>query len=101
MTAMDGDPVAIARMYKQHAHFLQLELNTLHRELSAKYEETLSLGQENATLKSENAKFQQRIKELTGKLSGKPARELPAFVKANVADRPRRRPGRKQGHPAA
>ena len=101
MTAMDGDPVAIARMHERHAHFLQLEINALHRELSAKSEEALSLRQENAALKSQNAKLQQRIEELTGKSSAKPERELPAFVKANVADRPRRRPGRKQGHPAA
>ena len=101
MIAMDGDPVAIARMYKQHAHFLQLEINTLHEHLSIRAEETLSLRQENTALRAENAKFKQRIEELTGKSSTKPEQELPAFVKANVADRPRRRPGRKKGHPAA
>lgn len=98
---MDGDPVAIARMYERHAHFLQLEVNALRGHLSAEKEDTRSLRQENAALKTENAKLQQRIEELTGEASAKPERALPAFVKANVAVRPRRRPGREKGHEAA
>ena len=101
MIAMDGNAVSIARMHERHAHFLQVENNTLHRDLSAKYEELLSLRQENAALRSENAKLKKRIGELTGKSSAETKRDVPAFVKANVADRPRRRPGRKKGHPAA
>ncbi|HVP11618.1 MAG TPA: hypothetical protein VMV94_10570, partial [Phycisphaerae bacterium] len=46
--AMDGDPIAIARMYEQHARFLQIENNTLHRDLSAKYADCLALRKENA-----------------------------------------------------
>ena len=88
-------------MYERHAHFLQLEVNALHEELSAKYAEATALQQENAGLRAENARLQQRIEEMTRKSSLKPERELPAFIKANVADGPRRRPGRKQGHPAA
>jgi transposase len=88
-------------MHERHAHFLQIENNTLRRDLSAKYEEALSLRQENTALKSENAKLQKRIADLTGKSSAPPARDVPAFVKANVPDRPGRRPGRKPGHPAA
>lgn len=98
---MDGDPIAIARMHERHAHFLQLELNTLRRDLSTKYEETLSLRQENAALKSENARLKQQVDELTRQPSSKPERGVPAFVKANVSDRPRRRPGRKKGHAPA
>lgn len=101
MTAMDGDAVTIARMHERHAHFLQLENNTLHRDLSAKYKEVLSLRQENTALKSENAKLKKRLEEVTGKSVAKPEQEVPAFVKANVADRPRRGPGRKKGHAAA
>jgi transposase len=59
------------------------------------------LREENVALKSENAKLKQRLAELTGKTSVEPERELPAIVKANVVDGPRRRPGRKPGHPAA
>ena len=63
---MDGDPVAIARMYERHAHFLQLENNTLHEELSARYADNQALRNENVALKAENAKLQQRVAELTG-----------------------------------
>ncbi len=66
---MDGNPNAIARMHERHAYFLQVENNTLHRELSAKYEELLSLRNENAALKAENAKLTRRVQELTGKSS--------------------------------
>lgn len=98
---MDGDPVAIARMHERRAHFMQIELNTLRRDLSSKYAETLSLRKENSALKAENARLKQRVEELTGKPSGKAERALPAFVKANVADRPGCGPGRKKGHEPA
>jgi transposase len=108
---MDGDPVAIARMHERHAHFLQVENNTLHRDLSSKYKEALSLRQENAALKSEKAKLKRRVEELTRKRRVPPEGEafegeapeqaVPAFVKPNVADRSQRRPGRKKGHVAA
>ena len=58
---MAGDATAIARIHKQRAHFLQIENNTLHWDLSSKYEEVLSLRQENAALKADNAKLKQRI----------------------------------------
>jgi transposase len=98
---MDGDPVAIARMHEQHVHFLQIELNTLRGDLSSRYEEILSLRQENAVLKAEIARLKLQVEELTGKPSAKCERALPAFVKANVADRPGRGPGRRKGHAAA
>ncbi len=101
---MDGDATAIARMYERHAHFLQIENNTLHRELSEKYEETLALREENGALKAENSKLKRRIAELTDHRSSAGhdrERELPAFIQANVPDGPRRRPGRPAGHAAA
>jgi len=97
---MDGDPTKIARMYKQHAYYLQVEINTLRREFSARYKELMSLRKENAELRSENAKLKRRVADLTGR-SNQPVGELPAFVKANVPQRPRRKPGRPKGHPAA
>ena len=77
---MDGDPVAMGRMYEQHAHFLQIELNTLHRDLSARYEQNLALRNENAALKAENAKLKRRIEDLTGKARVEEERELPSFT---------------------
>jgi transposase len=102
MGAMDGDPIAIARMYKERAHWLQLDVNALQRQLSAFAQENTSLRQHNARLLAENARFQQRIQELTAAApSSEPESPLPAFVKANVPDRPRRKPGRRPGHAAA
>lgn len=98
---MDGDPAAIARMYERHADFLQIEVNTLRRDLSGRYRDNLALRKENAALKAENAKLKRRIADLTGKSSIREEREPPSFVKPNVPDRPRRKPGREKGHPAA
>jgi transposase len=101
---MDGDPIAIARMYQQHAHFLQMENNALRRDLSMKHAEAIALRKENATLKAENTTLKRRIGELTGRdgsSSQEGQRELPSFVKANVPDGPRRPPGRPAGHQAA
>jgi transposase len=100
---MDGDPVAIARMHERHAHFLQIENNTLHEELSALDADLLALRNENASLKAENAKLKRRVEELTAtsSASAEPESPLPAFVKANVPGGPRRKPGRKPGHAAA
>jgi transposase len=99
---MDGDPVAIARMYERHAHFLQLEINGLRREHSARYEELKGLRKRLTELEAENVQLKRRIQELTGRPSGevKPA-EPPAFVKPNVPAKVRRKPGRPKGHPAA
>jgi len=98
---MDGDPVTTARMHERRAHGLQTEVNTLHWVVSAREEELLSLRQENAALKAEIAKLKQQVAELTHRPSAKPERALPAFVKANVADRPGRGPGRRKGHAPA
>jgi len=99
---MDGDPVAIARMYEQHAHFLQIEINGLRREHSARYQELMVLRKRVAELEAENVRLKRRIDELTGRPSGEaePA-EVPAFVKPNVPEKARRTPGRPEGHPAA
>jgi FtsZ-binding cell division protein ZapB len=57
---MDGDPVAIARMYERHAHFLQIEINGLHREHSARYQELMSLRKQVAELEAENVRLKRR-----------------------------------------
>ena len=98
---MDGDPVAIARMYERRAHFLRIEINTLYEHHALERADNVALRQENTALKAENAQLRQRVAELTGKFDAPRKREVPAFVKANVADRKRRPPGRQPGHPAA
>ncbi len=97
---MDDDHAAIARMYKDHAHFLQVENNTLHRLFGDAEERNRCLEEENTALRSENARLKQRMAELTGEATP-PSRELPEFVKPNVRKKPRRKPGRSEGHPAA
>jgi hypothetical protein len=99
---MDGDPVAIARMYERHAHFLQLEINGLRREHSARYTELLALRKRVGDLEAENTTLKRRIQELTGRSGQEVAVvEPPSFVKPNVPEKVRRKPGRRQGHPAA
>ncbi|MGH9603644.1 MAG: IS66 family transposase [Terriglobales bacterium] len=101
---MDGDPRAIARMHQEHAHWLQVENNTLHRDLSAKLVETLALRKENAALREENGKLKKRIAELTAASSAASASDStgpPAFLKPNTPQKARRRPGRPAGHEAA
>src|SRR6266511_1209447 len=101
---MDGGTHAIIRMYQDRAHWLQVDVNALRRELSQRGGRIQTLQRDNDHLRAENAKLQQRIKELTA-TSSKPdaeaSSEAPAFVKANVPDRSRRKPGRRKGHVAA
>lgn len=100
---MDGDPHAIARMYEQRAHFLQLQCNGLREELSLLDDDIATLRKENNALRKENTRLQRRVEELThAGTSGKtPAAKPPPFVKPGVPDRPPRKPGRRRGHKAA
>jgi transposase len=100
---MDGDARAIARMHEQHAHWLQVENNSLREELSAKYEEVEGLQTENATLRKENTQLKQRIKELTSarSSSNNGSRQPPVFIKPNTPNPVRKKPGRRVGHKPA
>lgn len=95
---MDGD--GIARMYENHAHWLQVEVNSLREQLTAQADQIESLRRDNAALGTQNVKLKRRIDQLTGRGS-RSVREIPALVKPNVADGPRRKPGRPAGHEAA
>jgi transposase len=64
------------------------------------------LQEQNERLARENAALARRVDELTAGLRHGPGEEAtesspPPFVRPNVPDRPRKRPGRKRGHPAA
>ena len=92
-----------AQFYRDQAHQLEMELHAVRPEL---YRAGLRIGrlEERVTeLSAENAVLKQRVKELTAaaqQASG-PEAEVPAFVKASVKRKRRRRPGRKEGHAAA
>lgn len=87
-------------MHENHAHWLQVGLNSLREQFCAQSEEIKSLRQDNAALRAQNLKLKQRIDELTGKASSS-VQETPAFVKPNVPDGPRRKRGRPAGHEAS
>jgi hypothetical protein len=94
---MDG----ITRMYQEHAHWLQLEINNLRREFCKRGRQIESLQQENAQLRAENARLKQQVEELTLPTRSVPEAQVPAFIKPAVARRRRRKPGRPAGHEAA
>jgi transposase len=99
---------AEAQALRDENQHLRLELRACRPEL---YHAGLRVGELEdrvATLEAENRRLRQQVKELTAvaaacpppTLSSSPS--LPPFVKANVKPRrPRKRPGRKAGHPAA
>src|SRR5438477_4049168 len=98
---MDGDPHAIARMYERHAHFLQIECNTLREELSRQDVDIAALRSENGKLRKENALLKRRVEELT-RIAARKSKDAPAkpppFVKPAVPDGKRKKPGRRRGH---
>ena len=101
---MDGDAQSIIRMYQDRAHWLQMDVNALRRELSERWSRIQRLQQDHDRLQAENTQLKQRIQELTATtpVSDSPAESsVPSFVKANVPARPRRKPGRREGHEAA
>ncbi|MGH8633263.1 MAG: IS66 family transposase [Burkholderiales bacterium] len=100
---MEIDAREIARMQAQHEHWLRMEINTLHGQLSEAEEDAAALRREVATLRKENTQLKQRIAELTRARPADPTppTQLPPCVKPNVPDRPRKKPGREAGHAAA
>jgi transposase len=92
-----------AQFYRDRARHLEMELHTVRPEL---YRAGLKIGHLEdrvAALSAENAVLKQRVKELTAAVGqgSQPQSEVPAFVKASVKHKRRRKPGRKEGHPAA
>jgi transposase len=92
-----------AQFYRDQARHLEMELHAVRPEL---YRADLKIGHLEdrvAALSAENAVLRQRVEELTAAVGqgSQPQSEVPAFVKASVKRKRRRRPGRKEGHPAA
>jgi len=107
---MDGYELKAYERLKEQAQFcrdqarhLEMELHAVRPEL---YRAGLKIGHLEdrvAALSAENALLKQRVKELTAAVGqgSQPQSEVPAFVKASVKHKRRRKPGRKEGHPAA
>jgi transposase len=105
-------PQRAAGWKEQERHF-RLEIKALGEQLDEEYELRLKAEAEVHTLSAELARARKRIKELEkahrdeeGSAEGSAARDsgasqLPAFVKANVQSKRRKKPGQKKGHAAA
>lgn len=91
-----------AQFYRGHAYHLEAELRTARPQLYRADQRIDRLEQRCRSLREENKLLKQRIADLTAQLKHKPRAAVPAFVKANVAERSRRgKPGRRPGHVAA
>ena len=112
--AMDGRELRIfnertleAQSLRRENEFLRGDRNWLRVELFDADQRFAELEEQNLRLTAENQKLSVRVTELTASLreSGQgddAAAKPPAFVKANLpARRRRKKPGRKEGHPAA
>jgi len=110
---MDGRELKQYEQFKQEAQFLRSQNQHLERELNtcrpAWYHASAridKLEQQVKKLKAENNALRQRVKDLTlaaasSKQVGGGESSQTQTVKPSVKNRRRKRPGRKQGHPAA
>ena len=106
---MDGRELKQYERWKDEVQNLRRENQRLRLELMALRPESYRadqkidrLQQRNEKLTAEKKLLEQRIADLTLQLKHKPKPAAPAFVKANVAVKVRRRkPGRRVGHVAA
>lgn len=88
----------LAKQYQPLLLNLRMENAGLHGLIAEESAKADRLQRENEALRAENLTLQQRLLELTERTADQPA--LPAFVKANTPQKPRRQPGRPEGHQA-
>jgi hypothetical protein len=90
------------QFYRANAYRLEADLQHLRPRA---YQDGLKIGELQdriEVLSADNAKLKQRLADLTDKLDHSlPAKVLPDFVKANVVQKRKQRPGRKVGHEAS
>jgi hypothetical protein len=105
---MDGRELKQYLRFKDEAYTLRgenqrllCELNVCRPELYQAHQRIDVLEQSNDKLLKENRRITQKLADLTAKLQAQPKPAMPAFVKANVPEKVRHKPGRKKGHPAA
>src|SRR5690349_6313064 len=91
-----------AQLYRGRACHLEDELREVRPQLYRARQRIDRLEQRCGVLRAENRILKQRIADLTSRLKHKPKPAAPAFAKANVPEKPRRKkPGRRPGHAAA
>lgn len=90
-----------AQFYRTRAYDLEGTLRVVGPQVYRANCKIDRLEQRVEKLVAENVLLRQRVKDLTAQLKQKPAPAVPAFVKANLPARTRKKPGRKAGHAAA
>ena len=102
---MDGRELRQYRQWRDEAQFLRAENQHLRHELNAlrpeSYRDGIRIGhleERLAKLSAENQILKHRVAELTAQAKQKPKPAPPSFVKANVPEKKRKKPGRKIGH---
>jgi transposase len=105
---MDGRELKQWESWKEEVQYLRGENQHLRVELVAmrprayRAEQQIDrLQQQVQKLKQENKILKQQVVDLTAQVKHKPKAKPPAFVKANVESKRRRKPGRRPGHAAA
>jgi hypothetical protein len=105
---MDGRELEAYERFKEEAQIYRARCYDLEGELRvtgpALYRADQNIDRLEQRLKkvvAENKILKRRLADLTQKLRHKPKPPTPAFVKPNSTSKTGKRPGRKQGHPAA
>jgi transposase len=90
-----------AQYLRGHCRHLEQELRVCGPEL---YRAAMRIGRLEERLEklsAENQILRRRVADLTTEVKQKPKPAPPSFIKANVSEKKRRKPGRKAGHVAA
>jgi len=91
----------ITRMYREHAHHLQLRINALDCEARQREQMLELLQKENGLLKAQNLRLKKQVQELSVKArqaAAATAKTPPDFVKPARKAQAKKKPGRKPGH---
>jgi len=105
---MDGQELKLYEQRTQEAQFLRDENRFLQADRDHYRKEWYFANERNNVLKNrieeveaENRRLQQQNLELTARTSANEDQAPPPWVKPSVVRRRRKKPGRKEGHPAA
>jgi chromosome segregation ATPase len=105
---MDAREFKQYERFKEEAQFLRGRCQDLEQELRVcrpalyRADQRIDrLEQINRKYRDENKRLKQKLSDLTAQLKQKRRSVPPAFVKANVPERTKKKPGRRKGHAAA
>ena len=90
----------LKQLHEKRTYLLEADLRTLNPQLYQQDRKIERLEQRIEKLEAENHALREQLSSVKGKLDVQ-SRPLPAFVKANVPQKAKKRPGRKAGHAPA